>query len=228
MIHFASRDAMDIDGLGPAILEQLVAEDLLRTPADLYTLTQEQLSGLERMGEKSAANLLEALEKSKSNELYRLIFALGIPHIGAKAAKLLTTRFHTMEELAEASVESISEIDGFGGIMAQSVVKFFQLPGTVHLLSRLKELGLNMKAEETVSGTRFAGQTFVLTGTLSSMTRSEASAIIEKLGGRVSGSVSKKTSFVVAGEEAGSKLTKAQKLGVTVLSEEEFLAMANE
>lgn len=228
LIHFASRDAMDIDGLGPAILEQLVAENLLHTPADLYTLTQEQLSGLERMGEKSASNLLEALEKSKSNELYRLIFALGIPHIGAKAAKLLTTRFHTMEELTEASVESISEIDGFGGIMAQSVVKFFQLPGTVHLLSRLKELGLNMTAEETVAGTRFAGQTFVLTGTLSSMTRSEASAIIEKLGGRVSGSVSKKTSFVVAGEEAGSKLTKAQKLGVAVLSEEEFLAMANE
>lgn len=226
LIHFASRDAMDIDGLGPAILEQLVAEDLLHTPADLYTLTQEQLAGLERMGEKSAANLLESLEKSKSNELYRLVFALGIPHIGAKAAKLLTTRFRTMDELAGATVEAINEIDGFGGIMAQSVVNFFQLPGTAHLISRLKELGINMQAEETVSGTRFAGKTFVLTGTLSSMTRSEASAIIEKLGGRVSGSVSKKTSFVVAGEEAGSKLTKAQKLGVPVLSEEEFLSMA--
>lgn len=228
LIHFASRDAMDIDGLGPAILEQLTSSGLLHTPADLYSLTMEQLAGLERMGEKSAQNLLDALEKSRQNDLYRLIFALGIPHIGAKAAKLLAARFHTMDALLAASEEEIASIDGFGGIMAQAVVRFLQLPGSLHLIGALRQAGLNMTAEETQTDTRFAGKTFVLTGTLPTMTRSEASALIERLGGKVSGSVSKKTSYVVAGEEAGSKLTKAQKLGIPVITEEELTAMAEE
>lgn len=228
LIHFASRDAMDIDGLGPALLEQLVTAGLLRTPADLYHLTAQQLSELERMGEKSAQNLLDALEKSRHQDFYRLVFALGIPHIGAKAAKLLTNRFHTMDELLEAPEEEIAAIDGFGGIMAKSVVSFLHLPGSLHLIGALKEAGVNMQAEETAVGDRFAGKTFVLTGTLPTMTRSQASALIESLGGKVSGSVSKKTSYVVAGEEAGSKLDKAMKLNIPVLTEEELLALSGQ
>ena len=226
LIHFASRDAMDIDGLGPAILEQLVSAGLLYTPADLYALTQEQLAGLERMGEKSAQNLLDALEASKKNDFSRLIFALGIPHIGAKAAKLLSARFPTMDALLEATEEEIASIDGFGQIMAQAVAEFLQLPGSRHLIQALREAGVNMEAAQTPTGSLFSGRTFVLTGTLPTMTRSQASALIESLGGKVSGSVSKKTSYVVAGEEAGSKLAKAEKLGVPVLSEAELLAMA--
>lgn len=226
LIHFASRDAMDIDGLGPAILEQLVSAGLLYTPADLYALTQEQLAGLERMGEKSAQNLLDALEASKKNDFSRLIFALGIPHIGAKAAKLLAARFPTMDALLEATEEEIASIDGFGQIMAQAVAEFLQLPGSRHLIQALREAGVNMEAAQTPTGSLFSGRTFVLTGTLPTMTRSQASALIESLGGKVSGSVSKKTSYVVAGEEAGSKLAKAEKLGVPVLSEVELLAMA--
>ena len=226
LIHFASRDAMDIDGLGPAILEQLVSAGLLYTPADLYSLTQEQLAGLERMGEKSAQNLLDALEASKKNDFSRLIFALGIPHIGAKAAKLLAARFPTMDALLEATEEEIASIDGFGQIMAQAVAEFLQLPGSRHLIQPLREAGVNMEAAQTPTGSLFSGRTFVLTGTLPTMTRSQASALIESLGGKVSGSVSKKTSYVVAGEEAGSKLAKAEKLGVPVLSEAELLAMA--
>ena len=226
LIHFASRDAMDIDGLGPAILEQLVSAGLLRTPADLYSLTQEQLAGLERMGEKSAQNLLDALEASKKNDFSRLIFALGIPHIGAKAAKLLAARFPTVDALLEATEEEIASIDGFGQIMAQAVAEFLQLPGSRHLIQALREAGVNMEAAQTPTGSLFSGRTFVLTGTLPTMTRSQASALIESLGGKVSGSVSKKTSYVVAGEEAGSKLAKAEKLGIPVLSEAELLAMA--
>ncbi len=226
LIHFASRDAMDIDGLGPAILEQLVSAGLLRTPADLYALTQEQLAGLERMGEKSAQNLLDALEASKKNDFSRLIFALGIPHIGAKAAKLLAARFPTVDALLEATEEEIASIDGFGQIMAQAVAEFLQLPGSRHLIQALREAGVNMEAAQTPTGSLFSGRTFVLTGTLPTMTRSQASALIESLGGKVSGSVSKKTSYVVAGEEAGSKLAKAEKLGIPVLSEAELLAMA--
>lgn len=226
LIHFASRDAMDIDGLGPVILEQLVSAGLLRTPADLYSLTQEQLAGLERMGEKSAQNLLDALEASKKNDFSRLIFALGIPHIGAKAAKLLAARFPTVDALLEATEEEIASIDGFGQIMAQAVAEFLQLPGSRHLIQALREAGVNMEAAQTPTGSLFSGRTFVLTGTLPTMTRSQASALIESLGGKVSGSVSKKTSYVVAGEEAGSKLAKAEKLGIPVLSEAELLAMA--
>lgn len=227
LIHFVSRDAMDIDGLGPAVLEQLVNHSLIASPVDLYRLRFEQLMDLERMGKKSTENLLAAIEKSKNNELYRLIFALGIRHIGQRAAKLLAERFGSMDTLMTASAEDIALIDGFGTIMAQSTADYFALPQTLQLLTELKELGVSMqsKTEENEKDSRFAGKTFVLTGTLPNYSREEASKIIEQLGGKVSSSVSKKTSYVLAGEEAGSKLTKAQSLGVTVITEEEFNAM---
>ena len=225
LIHFASRDAMDIDGLGPAVIEQLVANDLLKSPADLYTLTLEQVAALERKAEKSAQNLIDAIAKTKDNDLYRLVFAFGIPHIGLKAAKLLSDYFHTLDAVIAASAEEISAIDGFGGIMAESVREFFDQPGTLHLVGRLKELGVNMTSRTESRGQKFQGMTFVLTGTLPSLTRAEASEMIEKQGGKVSSSVSKKTTYVLAGEDAGSKLTKAQKLGVSVISEEDFLKM---
>lgn len=225
MIHFSSRDAMDIDGLGPAVIEQLVDRKLVASPADLYQLTHPQLLELERMGEKSSQNLLDAIERSRGNDLYRLIFALGVPHIGLKAAKLLSGHFRSMDAIFQASEEEISAIDGFGGIMAESVRQFLDLASTAHLIGRLRDAGVNMLSKAVVGDTRFAGKTFVLTGTLPTMTRAEAGAAVEKLGGKVSGSVSKKTSYVLAGDEAGSKLTKAQKLGVPILSEAEFLKM---
>lgn len=227
MIHFSSRDAMDIDGLGPALIEQLVERERVASPADLYRLTQPQLQELERMGEKSSQNLLQAIERSKENDLYRLVYALGIPHIGLKAAKLLATHFGSMDAIFQASAEEIAAIDGFGGIMAESIRQFFDLSSTAHLIGRLRDAGVNLLSKTVVNDTRFAGKTFVLTGTLPTMTRAEASAVIEKLGGKVSGSVSKKTSYVLAGEEAGSKLTKAQQLGVPILTEEEFLQMVD-
>ena len=227
MIHFSSRDAMDIDGLGPALIEQLVERERVASPADLYRLTQPQLQELERMGEKSSQNLLQAIERSKENDLYRLVYALGIPHIGLKAAKLLAAHFGSMDAIFQASAEEIAEIDGFGGIMAESVRQFFDLSSTAHLIGRLRDAGVNLLSKTVVNDTRFAGKTFVLTGTLPTMTRAEASAVIEKFGGKVSGSVSKKTSYVLAGEEAGSKLTKAQQLGVPILTEEEFLQMVD-
>ena len=225
LIHFVSRDAMDIDGLGPAVIEQLAEKKLLSSPADLYELNLDQLVSLERMGKKSSQNLIEAIEKSKQNDLYRLIYALGIPHIGLKAAKLLSARFQSMDAVFQASVEEIASIEGFGSIMAESAYHFFRLLHTAHLIGRLRDSGLNMHSKTEISDRRFAGKTFVLTGTLPTLTRSEATAIIEKSGGKVSGSVSKKTDYVLAGEDAGSKLVKAQQLGVTVISEEEFQNM---
>lgn len=225
LIHFASRDAMDIEGLGPAALEQLSAVLSVRSPADLYGITVEQLETLERFGKKSAENLVAAIEKSKQNDLSRLLFALGIPHIGAKAAKLLSSTFRTMDTLIAADEDAIAAIDGFGGIMAQEVYAFFRKRSALELIDRLKAAGVNMTGESTVSDTRFLGKTFVLTGTLPTLTRAEASKLIEKNGGKVSSSVSKKTAYIVAGEEAGSKLTKAQTLGIPVITEAELLAM---
>lgn len=225
LIHFVSRDAMDIDGCGPALLEQMIANGLVHSPADLYTLTAAQLGGLERMGEKSIDNLLHAIEESKGRGLERLLYALGIPHIGQKAAKLLAAWFGRIDALFTATAEEIAAIDGFGQIMAESVQEFFSMSATAHLIGRLRDAGVKMESVEQVQDTRFAGQTFVLTGTLSTMTRAEATAAIERCGGKVSGSVSKKTSYVVAGEDAGSKLTKAQTLGVPVLSEADLQAM---
>ncbi len=226
LIHFVSRDAMDIDGLGPAVLEQLINAELIKSPADLYRLKKEDIAPLERMGEKSASNLIEAIEKSKSRELYRLVFALGIRHIGQKAAKLMCEHFSSLENILSAKTEDYLRIDGFGEIMAKSACDYFSLESTRALIDELASLGLLMKStEKKASEGVFLGKTFVLTGTLPTYTRQEASEIIEKNGGKVTSSVSKKTDFVLAGEDAGSKLTKAQTLGVTVISEEELLFM---
>jgi DNA ligase (NAD+) len=217
---------MDIDGLGPAVLEQLVEAELVKSPADLYRLKFEDILTLENKKEKSANNIINALEKSKDNELYRLVYALGIRHIGLKAAQLLCEKFPTVEDIMSADVEDVNSIDGFGGIMAESVVRYFTLDSTKNLIDELKGLGLKMTPSERKNDDgAFKGKTFVLTGTLPTMSRKEASKLIEDNGGKTSSSVSKKTDYVLAGESAGSKLTKAQSLGVTILSEEEFLNM---
>lgn len=226
--HFASRGAMNIDGLGEAIVEQLVQADLVHTVADLYTLNLQDLTALERFGTKSAQNLLDNIEKSKTNELDRLIFALGIRGIGQKAATLLCRKFGDMDRIMAAEPDEIAAIDGFGDILAQSVYNAMREPHRMALINRLKELGLNMSYSEQKVSDKLAGLTFVLTGTLPTLKRDEAKEMIEKRGGKCSGSVSKKTSYVVAGEEAGSKLTKANELGITVLTEEQFLNMINE
>lgn len=230
LIHFVSRDAMDIEGLGPAVLEQLVHNGLVSSPVDLYRLQAPMVEELERMGKKSTENLISAIEKSKANDLYRLIYALGIRHIGLRAAKLLTERFESIEAILSATVEEINAIDGFGDIMAQTAADYFALPQTKDLLEQLRSCGINMRAKpmQNASSTgdaRLTGKTFVLTGTLPHYTRQEAAKIVEGLGGKVTGSVSKKTSYVLAGEEAGSKLTKAQALGIPVITEAEFLTL---
>ena len=225
LIHFCSKPAMDIDGLGESVVELLINNDLIKNPADIYELTPSDISGLDRMGEKSAINLISAIEKSKENDLSKLISAFGIRHVGEKAAKLLSEHFGSMDAILTASVIDVLEIEGFGQIMAESVVEFFSKPETLDLIMRLKEHGLNMNSKREKIDDRFAGMTFVLTGTLPTYTRPEASAIIEQYGGKVSGSVSKKTTYVLAGAEAGSKLTKAQDLGINIISESDFLDM---
>ncbi len=225
LIHFASRDAMDIDGLGTAVCTQLTEKDLVHTVADLYTLTKEQLLTLEKFKDKSAENLSQAIRNSKTNNLDKLIFGLGIRNIGDKAAALLAEHFQNMDKLSNATVESICEIDGFGETMAQSLVSFFEKKGTQDLLARLKSAGINMEWHGETKTDLLLGKTLVVTGTLETMSRNEAEALIVKNGGKASGSVSKKTSYVVAGAAAGSKLTKAQTLGIPVLTEQEFLDM---
>ena len=226
LIHFVSRDAMDVDGLGPAVLEQLRAEGLVHSPADLYRLQASDVASLERKAEKSAGNLIAAIEKSKHNELYRLIYALGIRNIGLKAAKLLCEHFPTVDDIMRAKAEDFAQIEGFGAVMGESVERYFALESTRELIAQLKALGLEMKpSPQKASGGILSGKTFVLTGTLPTMKRSEAAKLIEQHGGKTSSSVSKKTSYVLAGEEAGSKLTKAQTLGIPILTEEEFLSM---
>ena len=226
LIHFVSRDAMDIEGLGPSLLETLLNEGLIKTFTDLYKLKAEDIASLDRMGEKSANNLINAIEKSKSAEINRLIYALGIRHIGEKAAKLLCEHFLSVEKLFEAGEEEIAAIEGYGAIMAKSVYDYFRLEGTAHLIAELKALGVEMKPlEKKEKAGSFIGKTFVLTGTLPTMSRKEASLLIEQNGGKTSSSVSKKTDYVLAGEDAGSKLTKAQSLGVTIISESDLLQM---
>ncbi len=226
LIHFASKDAMDIDGLGPAVLELFVNNNLICKVDDLYTIEKSAISELEGLGEKSADNLLAAIAASKANDLYRVLFGLGIRHIGQKAAKLLASHFGTMDAIMAASVEDITAIDGFGAIMAESVVAFFSLAPSRELVVRLAACGVNMTAHrDDTADTRFAGMTFVLTGTLPTLKRDEAAALIERYGGKTAGSVSKKTSVVLAGEDAGSKLTKAQQLGIRIIDEDEFRAM---
>lgn len=225
LIHFCSRDAMDIEGLGTAVLEIFVEKGIVKTAADIFTLPKNEIAQIDRMGEKSAENLIKAAEKAKSNDLSKLIFALGIRHIGQKAAKLLSDKFGSMKNIISATTEEIAEIDGYGLIMAQSVTEFFSHPESIELIEKLESLGVNMKGEETVKENRFDGKVFVLTGTLTAFKRSEASKIIESLGGKTSSSVSKKTDYVLAGEDAGSKLQKANELGVNVISESEFAEM---
>lgn len=225
MIHFASRDAMDIDGVGPAVLQQLIESGLVSNPADLYDLRTEQLEGLDRMGKKSAQNAVDAIARSKENDLWRLIFALGIRQVGAKAAKILATHFGSMDGLRRATAEELTEIDDVGAVTADYITRWMQSDQAADLLARLQKVGVNMECHQELVDRRFAGMTFVLTGALTRFTREEAGEMIELRGGKVSSSVSKKTTYVVAGENAGSKLKKAGELGVSVLSEEEFLAL---
>lgn len=225
IVHFASKGAMDIDGLGPAIVDTLLDKGLIKSVADLYELKVSDLVELEKFQEKSANNLVNAIEKSKSNSLDKLVFGLGISNIGQASAKLLCDKFGDLDNIMNATAEQVSEIDGFGDIMAQSVVKAFSETHMIKLVERLKFYGVNTSYEKVQIDNRFEGKTFVLTGTLPTLKRSEAKAIIEKYGGKASGSVSKKTDYVLAGEEAGSKLTKAEQLGIKIISEQEFLDM---
>ena len=223
LTHFASRNAMDIEGLGPAVMGQLVDSGLVSTAADLYDLQAEAIAKLDRMGEKSADNAVKAIAKSKENDLWRLIFALGIRQVGEKAAKVLAQHFGTMDALAAASEEELTAINDVGPITAAYIRSWMENPQSQDLLGRLKAAGVNMECQEKVLDSRFAGMTFVFTGALERFTREEAGEMVEKRGGKSAGSVSKKTTYVVAGPGAGSKLRKAQELGTPVLTEEEFL-----
>ncbi len=226
LVHFVSREAMNIDGLGENIIGQLLDNKLIENIADIYTLKFEDIASLKKNGKKFAQNLIDSINKSKENDLYRLITALGIRHVGVKAAKTLARRYKNIDNLANASFESLSMIEDIGPIVANSIREFFMEEQTLDLIKRLKESGVNTQAiEDENADNRFEGKTFVLTGTLEKYTREEASNIIEKFRGKTSSSVSKKTAFVLAGEEAGSKLTKAQNLGVTIISEDEFAEM---
>ena len=225
LIHFTSRDAMDIEGLGPAVLGQLVDAGLINNATDIYTVRAEDVSALDRMGDKSADNLISAILKSKENPLSKLLFAFGIRHIGQKAAKLIADRFGDIEEIFKAKREDFEAIDGIGSVLAESIYEFFSLDSTRDMVDKFKEYGLNTIEPNSVIDNRFEGMTFVLTGTLPTYTRQEAAAIIESMGGKTSSSVSKKTSIVLAGEEAGSKLDKANALGVRVIDEAEFMEM---
>ena len=231
MIHFVSRDAMDIDGLGERVLRAMVENSLISSPLDLYRLSKDDIMTLEKKKDKSAENLVKAVEKSKSNDLYRTVFALGIRHIGQKAAKLLADKFRTLDNIANASIEDISSIDGFGEIMAESVYQYFQLDESKKLVEEIKSLGINtenLSAPKNIDESNpFFNKTFVITGTLPNYKRTEAAAIIESMGGKVSSSVSKKTDYVLAGDEAGSKLTKAQSLEIKIIDESEFESMRN-
>ena len=224
LAHFASKEGMDIDGLGIKIIEQLVDKGLLKNITDIYTLTIDEIASLKKNGKKFAQNLIDAINESKNNDLFKLLTALGIRHIGTKSAKGLCKKYKSIDEIANASFEELSMIDDVGMITAKSIYEFFRQPQTMDLIEKLKEAGVNMEVleDDSNSDDRFFGETFVLTGSLTGFTRQEASDIIERFGGKVSGSVSKKTSYVLAGEEAGSKLTKAQELGIRIISEEEF------
>ncbi len=228
LTHFASRDAMDIEGLGPAVVEALVNAGMVKTPADLYCLERDKVAELERMGQKSADNLLAAIEKSKQNDLSKSLYAFGIRQVGQKAGKILAARFGSLDALSQATEEELTGIDDIGGITAQYLTKWFTAPQSQHLIAALKEAGVNMESQTIPVGDKLAGITFVLTGELSSCSRKEAGEKLEALGAKVSGSVSKKTGCVVAGEAAGSKLRKAQELGIPVLDEEQFLILVGE
>ena len=228
IVHFASRDAMDIEGLGPAVVESLVGAGLVKGPGDLYQLQAGDVELLERMGKKSAENLMAAIEKSKSAGLGRLLFAFGIRQVGQKAGKVLAARFGTLDALMSATEEELTAVPDIGGITAKSLLDWFANDQSQHLIRTLREAGVSFDSIEAPVGDRLAGKTFVLTGTLPTMDRKEAAALIEAQGGKVSGSVSKKTSYVVAGEAAGSKLQKANDLGIPVLKEDELMKLLSE
>ena len=225
LTHFASRDAMDIEGVGPAVMSQLIEREMVKSPADLYFLTKEQLASLDRMGEKSAENALRAIDESRGRGLERLLYALGIRQVGQKAGKTLASRFRTFDAFAAASEEELTAIDDVGAVTAGYIRAWLESPQSQHLVGRLREAGVSMEAAEAPAGDQFKGMTFVLTGALTRFTREEATALIEARGGKASGSVSKKTTYVVAGENAGSKLRKANELGIPVISEADFAAM---
>lgn len=228
VVHFASRNAMDIEGLGTAVVQSLLSAQLIRSPGDLYYLDAASLKSAQRIHEKSAKNLLAAIEKSKSQDLANVIFALGILQVGQSAAKALAVHFGSMDALESATVEDMLAIDDIGQITAQNIIDWFKNPQSQHFLKLLRDAGVNMKSNYEVADARFAGITFVLTGSLESFTRDAATSLIEKFGGKVSSSVSKKTSYVLAGEATGSKLDKARSLGVPVITEDEFLSMIKE
>ncbi len=225
IIHYASRDAMDIEGLGPALTDKLLQEGRIHTFADLYTLKKEDIADLEGLGDKSAENLLAAILASKEKGLSSLLFGLGIRHVGKRAGTILARHFGSLDALLSASKEEISAIHEIGSKMADSILSYFADEKVLEIISKLRDAGVSMTEEKDENGTLLEGKTFVLTGTLPSLTRNEASAMIEAEGGRVSGSVSKKTDYVLAGEEAGSKLDKAQSLGISVIDEATFLEM---
>ena len=223
LVHFVSREAMNIDGLGESIINQLLEKRLIENIADIYTLKFEEIASLKKNGKKFAQNLIDSINKSKENDLYRLITALGIRHVGTKASKILARKYKDIDNLMQATSEELGMINDIGPIVANSIREFFIQDQTIDLIQKLKQAGVNTKSlEEESSDNRFEGKTFVLTGSLEKYTRGEAANIIEKLGGKTSGSVSKKTDYVLAGEDAGSKLTKAQALGVKIITEAEF------
>ena len=228
IVHFASKEGMDIEGLGEKVIEQLMSQNLIKSIADIYSLTKDDIASLKKDGQKFAENLVNAIEKSKENNLDKLITALGIEQVGAKSAKILSKRFNTMDKLSEASFENLVLVEDIGEITANNIKEFFLQEQTIDLIKKLKTAGVNMTELTEESDNRFAGKTFVLTGSLDNYTRNEAEEIIEKFGGKVSSSVSKKTSYVLAGEDAGSKLTKAEILGVQIISEQDFNEMIQE
>jgi DNA ligase (NAD+) len=228
LTHFASRDAMDIDGLGPAVVELLVNAQLVKTPADLYALEAQQLEGLERMGKRSAENLVASIAASKSRGMARLLYAFGIRQVGQKAAQVLARQFGSLDQLMQADRDTLTQVNDVGDITADYLVEWFHDPQSQHLLSCLRQAGVSFESTEAPVGDRLAGKTFVITGTLEGFSRKEAEQAVQALGGKTSGSVSKKTTYLVAGEAAGSKLTKAQSLGVPVLTEAEFVALLHD
>ena len=222
---WASKDAMDIDNVGPSLIQQLYDKKFISNPVDLYRLTMQDLMQLDLVKEKSAMNIYTSIQESKTKPLNRLLTALGIRHVGKETADILSGEFATLDDIKNADVERLANIEGIGGIIAQSIYDFFHEERNVKMIEELKELGVNPVSKVKPKSDKLAGKTFVLTGTLQNMTRDEASAIIKSHGGKTSSSVSKKTSYVLAGENAGSKLDKAQNLGVIILTEDDFLEM---
>lgn len=223
--HFVSRDAMDIDGLGAAIVDALIEKGLIKSPADIYYLTLDDVKSLWKAGSTAAKKLLAAIEASKEQDVSRLIYALGIRQVGAKTGKVLASAFRNLDGLMAASVEELTEVPDVGAVTAENIYQWFRQEQSRHMVERLRQAGVNFESKRVITDARFAGKTFVLTGALSKFTREEATEKIELLGGKASGSVSKKTSFVVVGENAGSKERKARELGIPILTEDEFLEM---